>query len=520
MDFTKDLNKILNGKYEYLKLLKVVYNTTFSTCLVQFIYPEDRPTLSNVQKAEIKDAVSKLLNIKGTLECKFNKSYLDEKIVISKVIEFLKINYASLDSCFDQNVFEYHRDNFAITLTLNVNSTLYVYAQKNSLSDVLKRYLQENFCGDFIIIIKENNIDEFDEDLLEERARNIQNNYKPEAKLPRYNVSDLQVVFGSEIMPRAEYIKNLKGEKFSVILAGTVGNIVQKEYLPKKNKIKGIEEKRKFYTFTLNDDSGKVNCVHFCTKISEKNFGLIEENKHIICLGNYVKRDNGEMQYIIKSISLCNKPIEEEIIEEETKEITEYKHVKPEPYSRLIQNTIFNEHKKYPDEVRNSTFVVFDVETTGIELAKNHIIEIGAIKIVNGQITEKFQTLCNPNVKLTQEIINLTGITDEMLKGCRSPQEIIGDFWLFCKDCTLIAYNANFDYHFIQKTANLVGLKFENELRDCLVDARKKVYLPNYKLKTLVSYLGIKLDNAHRALFDAMATAEAFLQLSLMDDLK
>ena len=86
MDFVKEINKKFNNKYEYLKLLKVVYNTSFSQLLVNFIYPENKPLLTIEQKEEIKSAVQDLLQIKGTLECKFNKSYLDQNIVLKRKV--------------------------------------------------------------------------------------------------------------------------------------------------------------------------------------------------------------------------------------------------------------------------------------------------------------------------------------------------------------------------------------------------------------------------------------------------
>jgi len=98
------------------------------------------------------------------------------------------------------------------------------------------------------------------------------------------------IVFGSDIMPMPEYIKNLKGEKEMVILAGLVKDLTEKEYIPKRNKAKSSDEKRKYYTFKLNDGSGSVSCIHFCSKNSEKHFKLIDNDVHIICKGDYIKK--------------------------------------------------------------------------------------------------------------------------------------------------------------------------------------------------------------------------------------
>lgn len=518
MDFLKLLSKKLNGKYDYLKILKVVYNTTFSLCHINFIYPENMPILTDIQKQEIIEACREVLGIKGKLECKFNKSYLDEKIVKTKIKEFLEIDFNSISACISTNSIEYKKDNFCVSLTFNVNQTLKKYFADNQVCEKLKLYLLENFCGDFVISVALDNSNNFTELDLEERAIQIQSKVEVKTRTPRYKVGNLISVFGGDIMPMPEYIKNIQGEKLAVILAGTVSNIEEKEYLPRKNKEKGIDEKRKMYKFKLSDEDASINVVHFCNKKSEKHFGLIEEGSYIVCLGDCSKRGN-DLQYMIKSASLCSKieEAEQEELEQEEQVISStYKFVTPTPYVRIVQDNIFDKKEEYPDWIMNNTFVVFDVETTGLVPDKHDITEIGAVKIVNGEITERFQTLCKPHSTISAEITKITGITNEMVENEHSPEEIIEDFLLFCGDSIMVGYNVNFDYQFIQLTAQRINRMFDNEFRDCMGDAKAKLFLPNYRLGTVVDHLGITLTNAHRALYDATATAEAFLKLSLI----
>ena len=117
MNFLNDLNKKLNNKYSYLKLLRVVYNTTFSTCMVNFIYPESSPILTEIQKDEIKLAVGEILGIKGKLDCKFNKSYLDKDIVFAKLCEFIKSKYDSISPYFTSETLTYERDLLCVKIT-------------------------------------------------------------------------------------------------------------------------------------------------------------------------------------------------------------------------------------------------------------------------------------------------------------------------------------------------------------------------------------------------------------------
>lgn len=523
MDFIKLLSKKLNGKYDYLKILKVVYNTTFSLCHINYIYPENIDILTDEQKNEIVIATREVLGLKGKLECKFNKSYLDENIVKAKIKDFLFTDFNSISSCIDVDLVEYSKKNFCVCLVFKVNQTLKQYFELNNVCEKIKYFLHENFCGDFIVNVELGNLTSFAEQDLDKRAIDIQSKIEVKSRTPRYKVGDLIPVFGGEIMPMPEYIKNIEGEKTAVVLAGTVSGIEEKEYLPRKNKEKGIDEKRKMYKFKLTDDSGVINAVHFCNKSSEKHFCLVEEGSHILCLGNISKRGN-DLQYMIKSISLCKK-VEEELIEDVEEEIEQnvnnevsksYKFVQPRPFVRVVQDNIFDKKPVYSDYIMQNTFVVFDVETTGLVPDKNDITEIGAVKIVNGEIVEIFQTLCKPHIPISEEITKLTGISNEMVENEHSPEEIIEDFLLFCGDSIMIGYNVNFDFKFIQFTAQRINRSFENEFRDCMADAKDKLFLPNYKLGTVVAKLGISLTKAHRALYDATATAEAFLKLSAM----
>ncbi|MBE7082090.1 MAG: hypothetical protein E7378_00200 [Clostridiales bacterium] len=522
MDFTKELSKKLNGKYDFLKVLKVVYDTTFSVCLINFIYPENLPILTDEQKTEIKTAVAEILNINGRIVCKFNKSFLDENIVKSKIKEFLGEEFDSLSTLISNNDISYSRNNFVIELIFNVNQTILQYIKNNDFCHHLKTYLCHNFCAEFIVDAKLDNSNQFDEQMLEQRAIDIQSTLEVNAKTPRYNVQNVNKLFGSEILPMPEYINGQVGEKFSLILAGNVSNLEQREYLPRKHKEKGIDEKLKMYKFKLSDSTGAVDCVHFCTKASQKHFGLVEDGTHILCLGNYVKRDNGTMQYMIKSISLCTKVQSEEVEtpQPEIQDRTTYQYVKPLPYKKQYQDNMFNDDNvAYPSWITEKSWVVFDVETTGLIPDKNDITEIGAVKIENGKITQVFQTLCKPHIEISEEITKLTGITNQMVENERYCEDIIEDFLLFAGDSVMVGYNVKFDYQFIQFTAQRIGKSFKNEFRDCMGDAKDKLFLPNYKLGTVVASLGIDLSNAHRALYDATATAEAFLKLSLMDNL-
>jgi len=161
----------------------------------------------------------------------------------------------------------------------------------------------------------------------------------------------------------------------------------------------------------------------------------------------------------------------------------------------------------------DGSFVVFDIETTGLSSINDNIIEIGAVKIKNLQIVDTFETFVNPQVHISKFITKLTGITDDMVKEYPSIEEILPKFLDFIKDSILVAHNANFDVTFIKTKARNLGMEVDNPVLDTL-ELSRHMYenLKNYKLDTVAQHLGVSLENHHRAVDDAKATAEIFIK--------
>ena len=159
-------------------------------------------------------------------------------------------------------------------------------------------------------------------------------------------------------------------------------------------------------------------------------------------------------------------------------------------------------------------FVVFDIETTGFSPIKNRIIEIGAVKVQQGKITDRFSAFVNPDVPIPFEIEKLTGIHDEMVVDAPQIDVVLPQFLEFCEGCVLVAHNANFDMSFIMENANRLGYETDFTYIDTVPIAR--ILLPNqakHTLDAVAKSLGISLENHHRAVDDAEATAEIFVKM-------
>ncbi|MCU6696518.1 PolC-type DNA polymerase III [Laedolimicola ammoniilytica] len=165
----------------------------------------------------------------------------------------------------------------------------------------------------------------------------------------------------------------------------------------------------------------------------------------------------------------------------------------------------------------DDAYVVFDIETTGFSAENDRIIEIGAVRVEQGEITDKFSVFVNPQTPIPFEIEKLTGINDEMVMNEPTIEEILPKFLDFCKGAVMVAHNAGFDMSFIRKNSERQGLPCEFTVVDTVALAR--ILLPQlnrFKLDTVAKALNVSLENHHRAVDDAGCTAEIFVKFVQM----
>ena len=160
-----------------------------------------------------------------------------------------------------------------------------------------------------------------------------------------------------------------------------------------------------------------------------------------------------------------------------------------------------------------SNLVILDFETTGLSPDRgDRAIEIGAVRIQNGEITDHFQELMNPGFRINSFIEEYTGISNNMLRGAPPCEEVMARFSDFIGDDNLVAHNASFDKRFLDAEFSRISRRYVGEFACSLLLARR-IYpdAPNHKLGTLVRYKGIPADGSyHRALFDSEMTAKVW----------
>ena len=153
--------------------------------------------------------------------------------------------------------------------------------------------------------------------------------------------------------------------------------------------------------------------------------------------------------------------------------------------------------------------VCFDIETTGLKVTQEAITEIGAVRLRNGEIVETFQTFVDPERRLTPEIIGLTGITDDMLRGAPKLKDALTAFLAFAGGAPLAAHNAEFDISFIRAGCRKCSIPFEPTYIDTLILAQNLLPgLGKYKLDIVADHLQLPQFNHHRASDDAVPVAQ------------
>lgn len=160
------------------------------------------------------------------------------------------------------------------------------------------------------------------------------------------------------------------------------------------------------------------------------------------------------------------------------------------------------------------SYVCIDLETSGLEPKKDRILEIGVIKVIDGKPVDRYETLVDAGVRLKNEIVQLTGISEEMTKTGKPADVAIRECVEFVGDLPLLGHCIRFDYSFLKKAAVNHNLKFEKQALDTLKIARKTLpELESRSLGALCQYYKIPQKRSHRAIDDAMATHELYWKL-------
>ncbi len=562
MNFEQDFKRQFGDKYQNLNLRSVVVKKNEASLVVTFLYPSTDAELSIEQKNEIIDWLKEQLSLeKLSLKVKFMRVFVESRLITKSVLEFFEKKYKLVSTYMSEKNLKIEIRPLDVCVSIELSPRLQILFKEHDIAGELAKYLKSNFLVEFTIVPVENSalVDEVDienvqmkatyqvvkrysveilktvagtpivkglkeekekskekqaeeEKILKEETNSDDNSKEEKENLEDTGV-DEKIIKDKVVYP--EFVSNIRTEKTNVTIAGFIRKIERKEFVIKKGK--RIGEQKSFYNISLQDiKNGRFDAIYFCPKTYERNMDALEENMFVAMHGDVRTNQLGKLQLYVDKIALAN-PIKQTQEKSDKPKIDEYgRVVQIEKITALEQNSMFERKNKYNNKIMGKTIVVFDLETTGLDREKSQITEIGAVKIENGNIVEKFWSFVKPTIPIPYDVSEKTGITNDMVADAPPVELVIRDFYEFTRGCVLSGHNVlDFDIHFIRREASLLGLDFDNDIIDTLNEARvARLKISHFNLGTVTKVLGISLEGAHRAWNDAYATAQVLLRLN------
>lgn len=517
--FLAKLHSLSNEKYNFLQWQEVLFDEKQNLLTLSFIYPQDKVFDQN-DRLVLAEVAREIVGLPLKVEVVANKSFIESDLIKREIKRFLDKNNKLL--ALKLNLDEVSVDiQDTVHVNFNLEEKLFTYFQKAKLDGVLSDHLNNRFCAKFSVTSTCGDKEEIVEGFLDDRLSKVKRKSELEAlylkNKDKYFVKNVKTIVGRPITFNPRFINSLEKDYEELVVGGQISLITERSYT-KTRKVKNKNEEetvtKPYFKFHLKDTTGDLDGVIFPNKTNYHKMHLLSNGNSVLVCGK-IARNNGKFEVVARDISLCDMPNKDDIQKEAEEEITDYRYVKPQKYVVREQGFLFSDNRIFSREIQNSTFVVYDFETTGTDINNDEIIEIGALKIEKGKFTEVFQTLVKPKGLIPAGATRVNNITNDMVRNAPRIEHAIRDFFLFCKGAQMVGYNnMGFDNFFLQRAGKTIGVNFNNTQIDAFMLAKQKLKgLTRFKLGVVADYLQVNLIDAHRALNDVLATAEVFLKL-------
>lgn len=507
MNFQQQFRMKFEDRFSFLNLKNVVVNRAENLCTITFLYPSTHENLTEADKQEITDFLGSILDLQELkLKVKFLKVYLEEKLILKQILQIFEDKFKLLKTYITENNIQIEIGNLDAQVKIKVSPRLSDFFANNKVVAYLGKVLKDSFLTDFVITLQE--CDDVVEEVDIEKVP--LKSYGKKAQ--RYDVMIIKDIVGENITPKPEYLSYINAPKSAVIVAGFIDKLERHDFVIKKGAKAG--QQKAYFTFTITDGKGKIDCMYFCPKKHERDLDALENTMYLLLHGDVRLGLTNKLTLYVDKMALASEI--EKTEEKETEEEDNSKAVEIVRLGALEQENMFGGVDKYNGKIMGKNIVVFDVETTGLDPQSDQIIELGAVKIENGNIVERFSTFVKPTKEIPYDVTELTGITNEMVDDAPPIEKVIREFYEFSKGCILSGHNIiNFDIKFVRRFGDLQNLNFNNDLIDTMNEARvARLKISRFNLGTVTKALGIELVGAHRAWNDAFATAQVLLKLN------
>ena len=493
-EFIADL-RAMDERLKNLRISSIEIDRKEKAVLYAFIC--DSAVDEDLQRKILKEAEKITSPAFSTVKVSVKKIVSNDELINNEIYRYLSKNYPSV------SIFLKPTD---VVCTVVGNLVKYVlrltkdgaeYVTKNGAILKLNDYLSKKFCSDFVggteIKEAEETVSLLSDEVYADELQKIEHR--------TIKVKDVITIDDENMGNLALYIEDaVQGE---VTVCGKITEIAERE----------TKNGKPFLIIHLDDTTGRTSGVYFSKKNTYHKIKELQVGDAIIVRGS-IGDYNGRRSFTFDKINRCTFPDDFVKKEKYKKAIPHnYKLIFPTEAKTVKVKSVFDAEEVLPAELTDNTYVVFDTETTGLDFMNNGITEIGAVKIVGGKLTEQFTTLIKPDYRITEENEAITGISEEMVKDAPKIGAVIPDFMKFIDGAILVAHNADFDMKFIKRFAGAEEYEVKNKVIDSVELARAQLpQLKRHDLHTVADHFGI-IFHHHRALSDAYATAEVFIEL-------
>ena len=526
MELEDRLNRLTDNKYGF-SYRSAVLDSSTAVCSVELFY-KDGTILSPQIKDLCHSVITEYLPRGYTYKINFTKNFIAEESITDFVHNFFKNNCASIT--YKLASVDSHKNQ----INLQIDEILAEYIKSKKIVQTLIAALKEQFDVEFNVFV------EYVSNMINFAKAEEEETVFEEKTVKHIDAISDECVYGKDEFSKPTYIRESKDLGKTVSICGFVREFKKSFTKPKVREgqdeaqvieyfnnptVPSHERKeagqRPVYKFRLEDFTDSIVC-RFYSKIDDMpHLDKIQEGSSVMICGEIVEdKFSGDLCIKPQNISLCTLPAKwEEEIDYKT-EKSFYEFVSPEDMIYTDQVGFFSmaDERRVPEYLQNNSIVVFDVETTGLNPYNgDKMIEIGAVKIVNGAIIQKFQSYIDPEMKIPEDSTKIHGLTNADVAGKPKAHQVLQDFYKFTRGCILSGYNVDFDLGFLRKQGKESRYNFDNPSIDVYKDMAQKFIkggVKNYKLGTIAKHLGVGLDNAHSALFDTIATAEILIKLA------
>lgn len=442
----------------------------------------------------------------------------DAEMLKEKIFSYIQKNFPAASAFLESDGISVEMLKSGANFYVDIAAGEQAMFSSGKILDEVSKYLMSGYCGTFYGNVRIVEKEAPDTSILEEIPEDTEEMEVVEIR--KFPIADYKKIDGGDdygLLTKAVYMADCHNMDEPYSICGDVIYIEEIKYT-RHNEKTGEDEERTRFSITLSDGTGNIRTTYFPKKATVEKVREIKIGDKVFLTGAN-EEYNGYKSFKAQKINFGAPPQGFVPEARKGKPVPKFYHtVFPEPYVDYTQAGLFDDGYK-PADLKDNVFVCFDLETTGLNnnpaMGKmDKIIELGAVKIIDGEIAEKFSSFIACPERLSKEIIELTGIEDSDLIGAPEVDKVLADFYKFTDGAFLVGHNVTFDYRFVSYYGEKNGYMFDKKQYDTLTLAQEVLRgkLANYKLNTVADYYGFTF-NHHRAFDDACVTAKVFIEL-------